>query len=111
MADVNISADILAVSKSLLPNGRRHRDVAVETDEHFVSVRGLPKALERGYGQFPGNGPSSQRLGEHERVIEFVVGRSSQPVELDDFDGHASIFIFLAKILGLAHGKRQSPLA
>src|ERR1700719_989681 len=101
MTNINIRAEVLAITKSLLPNGWRHCDMAVKSDEHFVPIRSLPEVLKRGYGQFTRNGPSSQRLGERKRVIEFIVRQGGEPVELYDFDGHASPFVFFAKILGL----------
>src|SRR6266478_6030029 len=99
MANINIRADVLAITKSLLPNRRRHGDMAMKADEHFVPVRSLPEALERGYGQFARNDPSAQRLGERKRIIEFIILQAGEPVELHDFDCHASLFVFFAKIL------------
>src|ERR1700720_1352354 len=111
MPNINIRAEVLAITKSLLPNGWGHRDMAVEADQHFVPIRSLPESLERGYGQFTRNGPSSQRLGERKRLIEFIFCQGGEPVKLHDSDGHASLFVFFTKIFGLAHRERQAPLA
>ena len=97
---VHVRPVVFREGKRVDPMLGLHGGVAMIPHHELVLVGKLPDPFEVVIlgGNLAGDGPSAQRLGQGEDVIQLVIRHLEQPIHLHDFNQHPRCFSILSEI-------------